>query len=219
MEGRLCPRVQLVTCETMHGSLSKKGGSKHLSPLSSLPHSSEDGFSGSLFFLTRLFLSQVQMLLSKEEPTLLAGRLSRKLRVTSYCETNVKGLLFISMRGWTKGKDLHCGKGEQRTLECERDREFSSEGVLNTMRNDPPLVVYGWSELGGLLGAPLSLWRHVSYNARLWVPAFAAISAEVPLRPWGGRGGLGSEVLAAMAWLILFSRRLTRSCNRNRQTD
>lgn len=203
----------------MHGSLSKKGGSKHLSPLSSLPHSSEDGFSGSLFFLTWLFLSQVQMLLSKEgQHYSLEG--SAESCVWLLIVRQMRRACFLFPWGDEQRERIYIvGKGEQRTWSVRETEEFSSEGVLNTMRNDPSLAVYGWSELGGLLRAPLSLWRHISYNARLWVPAFAAISAEVPLRPWGGGGGLGSEVLASIAWLILFSRRLTRSCNRNRQSD
>lgn len=83
-------------------------------------------------------------------------------------------------------------KDEQRTLEYERDQGILiSEEILN----NPSLVVYGWSEQGGLLGASLWLWKYILYNARLWVPAFAAISAEVPLRPWWGVGG------RRMTWL------------------
>lgn len=107
------------------------------------------------FFLTWLFLSQVQMLLSKAEPTLLTGRLRRKLHVPYYWETSVKGSLFTSTKGWAKGKGLHCGKRWTKNLGVwERPRNSHLGRGFNTMRHAPPSVVDGWSELSGLLGAP-----------------------------------------------------------------
>lgn len=178
--------MQWVTCETMHGSLSRKGEASVRAHCPRSHFLRKMAIPDLCFFLTWLFLSQVQMLLSKAEPTLFTGRLRRKQHVPYYCETSVKGSLFTSMKGWAKGKDLHCGKRWTKNLGVwERPRNSHLGRGFNTMRNAPPSVVDGWSELSGLLGAPLSLWGHTSYNARLRVPALLPFLLK---SPWGLKG-------------------------------
>lgn len=216
MEGRLCP-CAVSNLQTMHGSLSTKRWKQASEPTILAPtFFGRWLFRISIFWLDSFFLRSRCDWVKKSQHYSLEGS-EESCMWLIIVRQMWRACFLFPWRDVQRGRIYTVWKGEQRTLEYERDQGILiSEEILNTTRNNPPLVVYGWSEQGGLLGAPLSLWRHVSFKARLWVPAFAAISAEVPLRPWGGGGGLGSEVLASRAWL---SRRLTRSCNRNRQSD
>lgn len=183
MEDRLCLHA-VSNLRNSAWQAVRKGGRKPLSPLSLLPHFLKMAFPDLCFFLTLLFFSQVQMLLSnKERATRYSFEGSQESCIWLITVRQMWRACFLfPQRDEQKERIYILGKGRTKNFGLWDWGILISEEVLKYYEE--------WSIFGSLwltwARCPLAPWRHVSYDARILVPAFAAIATEVPLRPWWG---------------------------------
>lgn len=214
MEDRLCALVQLATCETVHGSLSKNAEESFWAYYPCSHIFLKMAFPDLWFFWLDSFfpLRSRCYYVIRKDPNIIHLNVQNKAAWDFLLWEECEGLAFYFHKGMNKGKGFYIlGKGKLKNFGLRELEEFSSpERFWTTMRNDPSWVVYGWCEWGGFLGPLLSPWRHLSCNPGLLVPAFAAISAG---DSWGFEGPfqnykLASEIPASIDWIVFFSRKL-----------